>query len=292
MPSVTAIGYNLVVMPTWTKISFDDDLDLGKIARSGQAFRMEQEGPESFSIIASHGLLRIRETPHPGEFEVDCTQEDWDELWLPYFDGSRNYRSIRERAAGKNAFIDESMGYSKGLRILDQDPWEMLITFIVSQRKSIPAIKGAVNAICQRFGCEVGSGEDAHFAFPDPSALASASEEELRQCSVGYRAPYIMDAAQKVARGDISLEALAELPDEELLDALKQIHGVGDKVARCVMLFGYGRTSSVPVDVWIARAIDEECDGEEPFSEFGEDAGIIQQYVFHYMTNRGKDARD
>ena len=170
-----------------------------------------------------------------------------------------------------------------GLRILRQDPWEMLITFILSQRKSIPAITAAVEGLAQRWGTPIRTELETLFAFPDPAQLAEATEAELRACALGYRAPYVLDAVRKVSGGELDLEALGDLEDGELFQQLQTVLGVGKKVAECVCLFGYGRLSRVPVDVWIERAIREKCGGCEPFSRFGDDAGVMQQYVFYAM---------
>jgi N-glycosylase/DNA lyase len=184
------------------------------------------------------------------------------------------------------------MALGKGLRILRQDPWEMLLTFIISQRKSIPAIASAVEALAARWGEPLPAEREELFAFPTPEAMAGATEAELRACSLGYRAPYVLDAVRKVTGGEVDLAALGKMEDEALFRALQAIRGVGRKVAECVCLFGYGRLSRVPVDVWIERAIREECGGCEPFSAYGDDAGIMQQYVFYAMRkSRGSTGK-
>lgn len=160
----------------------------------------------------------------------------------------------------------------------------MLVTFIISQRKNIPAISKSVDHIAERYGRPIVTEFETVHAFPTPEELSAASEEDLRGCSLGYRAPYVADAVRLVLSGELDLEAVAKLGDEELFEELKKVHGVGKKVANCICLFAYGRTGLVPVDVWIARAIEQECEGVDPFAAFGDDAGIIQQYVFFYMT--------
>ena len=159
----------------------------------------------------------------------------------------------------------------------------MLLTFILSQRKSIPAIASGVEALAARWGAPLRTEREALFTFPTPEALASATEEELRACALGYRAPYILDAVGQVGGGALDLAALGQLEDEALFRALQAVRGVGKKVAECVCLFGYGRLRRVPVDVWIDRAIREKCGGCEPFSLYEADAGVIQQYVFYAM---------
>jgi N-glycosylase/DNA lyase len=122
--------------------------------------------------------------------------------------------------------------------------------------------------------------------FPEPEALAAASEEDLKCCSLGYRVPYIIDAAKKVCSGEIDINILCSLNNEALMHTLKSIHGVGDKVANCVMLFGFGRLGCVPVDVWISRTIEREYCGKNPFAVYGDHGGVLQQYIFYYMINK------
>lgn len=287
-------------------VEIQDDLDLEKIRISGQCFRVSQLGNGLFRLIAGDKVLMIKELGY-GKFEVSCSTSEWESFWKSYFDFDRDYSDIRKRCYGKNGFIDEAMDYGRGLRILSQDAWEMLITFIISQRKNMPAIASAVERICNRFGDVIDvendpslmefarkyGCEDAVFglhAFPTPGQLASASEQDLRDCSLGYRAPYILETARQVVSGELDLDACSELSDEALFEELQKAHGVGAKVANCVCLFGFARTSQVPIDVWIARAIDEECEGVDPFAQYGEDAGIMQQYVFFFMTDRNRNS--
>ena len=269
------------------RVHIDDDFDLEKIRTSGQCFRIIRENDGAYRAVAGDKVVYIKDLGG-GDYEVSCSPEEWDSFWHGYFDLDRSYSDIREQCEGANGFIDESMGYGTGLRILKQDPWEMLITFIVSQRKNMPAIAKAVEQLAQRFGTPIETERGIVYAFPTPEQLAAASEEDLRDCSLGYRAPYIANTSRQVASGELDLKALGELDDAALFEGLQEARGVGAKVANCVCLFGYGRTSQVPIDVWIARAIDEECGGRDPFEQFGDNAGIMQQYVFYYMTDRRK----
>lgn len=292
-------------------VHIEDDFDMEKIRTSGQCFRIARLDDGAYRAIAGDKVLYMRKAGSAcadeaggGEgceadeavegaeggmqWEVSCTPEEWGSFWSAYFDLGRDYSAIRKACEGRNAFVDEAMAYGRGLRILAQDPWEMLVTFIVSQRKNMPAIASAVEQLAQRFGSPVETERGTVYAFPTPEQLAAASEDDLRACSLGYRAPYIAETTRQVLSGELDLGSLAEADDAALFEGLQKACGVGAKVANCVCLFGYGRTSQVPVDVWIARAIDEECGGVDPFAQFGEDAGIMQQYVFYYMTDRRK----
>lgn len=261
-------------------IQIEDDFHLEKIASSGQCFRVGRLDGGIYRFITGGEVIYLKKTEE-NTYEIHCNKAAWENVWTDYFDLSRNYRNIRSRIRGKNRFIDQAAKAGAGLRVLRQDPWEMLVTFIISQRKNIPAISKAVEGLCVRYGDEFVTDYEHIHAFPTPGELCQAGEEGLRSCGLGYRAAYVQDAAQKVANGELNLSALTALGDEELFTELMKVHGVGKKVANCVCLFGYGRTSRVPVDVWIARAIEEECQGCDPFGDFGADAGIVQQYVFY-----------
>ena len=144
-----------------------------------------------------------------------------------------------------------------------------------------------MEALCESFGEPLWTERGLRYAFPIPEVLAAASDEDLAACGLGYRVSYVRSAAELASSGELDLSLLYALDDRALFSELQRVQGVGKKVANCVCLFGYGRSSMVPVDVWIGRAI-EECGVEDLFDQFGEDAGIIQQYVFYYMTNRDK----
>ena len=156
------------------------------------------------------------------------------------------------------------------------------ITFIISQRKSIPAIRSAVEALAKAAGKPVKTPYEIIYTFPMPKELSKLSLEELKSCSLGYRAPYIYDTVKAAVKTPGIMKKIGTLDDEDLLKALMDFPGVGIKVAGCTALFGYGRTSFAPVDVWISRVIDTFYQGENPFPSFGENAGILQQYLFFY----------
>lgn len=284
-------------MENSTIITIEDDLDLGKIAASGQCFRVREFGDRTFRFITGNNVIYMRKLVDEADdtressvshYEISCSQDEWERIWEPYFDLARSYADIRHKSAGVNEFVDTAMDFGRGIRVLKQDAWEMLVTFIISQRKNMPAISKSVNLIAERFGKPIVTEFETVHVFPTPQELAVANEEDLRECSLGYRAPYVADAVRLVLSGELDLESITKLGDEELFENLQKVRGVGKKVANCICLFAYGRTGLVPVDVWIARAIDEECGGEDPFAAFGADAGIVQQYVFFYMTQAAK----
>lgn len=268
------------------QIIIHDDFDLGKIASCGQCFRAKAFDDGRYRFITGDHVLYIENTEEH-VFSVSCGEEEWGAIWAPYFDISRDYRRLREEEYKKHEFVQRAMDCGCGIRILRQDPWEMLLTFIISQRKSIPAIAKSVEALSEKFGHLIETEYERIYSFPTPKELRDATEEELGSCGLGYRIPYVSDAVRRVTSGELDLEAIAAYGDEELFWELQSVYGVGKKVADCVCLFGYGRVARAPIDVWISRAIREECHGENPFPMFETDAGIIQQYIFYYEKNVG-----
>ena len=274
-------GSGLIMM----EIMIRDDFDLEKIASSGQCFRAKLLDSGMFRFVSGEHVIYIKEAGEH-KFSVSCTDDEWKEIWSSYFDLDRSYSSLYYEEREKHDFVRRAMECGRGIRILRQDPWEMLVTFIISQRKSIPAISRSVEALAEKYGHPIKTDYETLYSFPSPREMACASENELKECSLGYRAPYIYDAVQKVSSGRLDLYAIAGFDDAALLQELQTVHGVGKKVANCVSLFGYGRMARVPVDVWIKRAIEEDCCGEDPFPLFEDSAGIIQQYIFYYMKRR------
>lgn len=260
--------------------------NLALTADSGQCFRFTQLAPGSFQLIAHGRLLQISELGGD-RYAFSCDEGEFEALWSPYFDLQRDYGAILGSIPPEDSFLTEAAAFAGGLRILKQEPWEALICFIISQRKSLPAIKRCVRLLCERFGEPIGGG---HFAFPAPEALAGASLPELNACGLGYRSPYILGTAQAVAAGKPSLETLPSLDDGALLKALCELPGVGVKVAHCAMLFGFQRMDAFPKDVWILRVLEAHYPEGFPLERFQGFAGIIQQYMFCY--GRSPDYRN
>lgn len=269
-------------------IRITDDFDLKKIADSGQCFRAKELPGHIFRFICRENVLYVEQT---GEdtYRADTTPKAWESLWKSYFDLERNYAQIRRGIASGDTYLTEAAECGKGIRILRQDPWEMLVTFIISQRKNIPAIRSAVEVLCERYGEKIPASHESLYAFPSPQALAAVSESQLRDCGLGYRAPYVADAARQASGGELDLQLLWNLPDQELLESLEAVKGVGIKVASCIGLFAYGRTQIAPVDTWIRRVIQERYQGLDPFPRYGSAAGILQQYMFYHALYHKKD---
>lgn len=261
-------------------VTISDDFNLQKICDSGQCFRCKNING-IYRFVSQNHILYIKPISETN-FDICCNEDEWTQIWLPYFDLTRNYRRIREYIQD-DVFMSTAANSGMGIRILKQDSWEMLITFIISQRKSIPAIKKSVEALSEAFGQVVHTKYEDLYLFPSAEALCHASDSDLAKCGLGYRLSYIRDASKKVQQGVALLDTWNNYDDETLRTMLKTIKGVGDKVANCIMLFSYGRTASVPVDTWIKKIMNKFYSGTNPFLRYEKDAGIMQQYAFYYI---------
>ena len=262
------------------RITINDDFDLAKTANCGQCFRAKEIEDGIFRFITKASVIYIRKI-EANIFDVSCDADEWTNIWENYFDLATNYQKIRSDISKLNDYLKKAAQLGEGIRILKQDPFETLISFIISQRKSIPSIKTSVERIAAKYGKPVTTEYETVNLFPTFDEVKAALPIDLSGCGLAYRAEYIKDAIDKLNEGVIDLEALWYKGDDELVGDLKQIRGVGDKVANCVALFAYHRVDRVPIDVWIARAINDDFNGHNFFADIEENAGIAQQYVFY-----------
>lgn len=265
-------------------IHIPDLFDPQKIIDSGQCFRAVRFSDGTFRFIFREQVLYLKKRGDE-HYEVSCNRDVWARIWHPYFDLDRNYRAISSRIPAKDRFLQTAAQTGAGIRILRQDPWEMLITFLISQRKSIPAIRSVVELLCQKYGTPIHTPMETLCAFPTPQQMKEIRQEDYIACKAGYRAPYLCDAVEQVVDGRLDLKEIARLSDDGLLSALEGVKGVGIKVANCVALFAYGRTTCAPVDTWIKKVIQQKYRGRNPFGRYGDAAGIMQQYLFYYAQN-------
>lgn len=273
-----------------------DHFDIKQILESGQVFRFEKISDHSYLLNAKQKIIKITQQPGCSSAVLYNTNiSELDEVWGPYFDLETSYAYVTSQLSRKDEFMAKAVRFGEGIRILKQDPWEMLISFIISQNKAIPHIKECINNISKEFGFPInemnGEGE-CYYSFPSPKELGRATEEELRACKVGFRAPYIMDACQKILNGEVILNDLYIMGTEEAREKLMTIKGVGPKIADCILLFAYGKCGVFPTDVWIKRVMEGVYfEGKEVRPEeiqkfaneyFGSLAGYAQQYIFYY----------
>ena len=274
-------------------IQIEDDFDLDKIADSGQCFRWSGISHNTYRIIAGKSCLYMTSLGD-GHYKLDCTEDAYKHFWQNYFDLGENYAKIRSLInAEKDPFLWTASQNEKGIRILRQDPWEMLITFIISQNRNIPAIRHSVELLAKSCGEKKSDSKGlAYYAFPAPQSIEALTQKELSDCRLGYRCKYVHAAAEAVLDGKIDLNHLRETDDASAVTALTGLYGVGVKVASCISLFGLHHTDAFPIDVWMKRILSEHYPAGYPFERYTPYNGIYQQYMFAYYRHADQDVNE
>jgi len=216
---------------------------------------------------------------------ITCSIEDFEAVWRDYFDLDSDYSKIRERLCIDD-YMRRATNFGAGIRILRQDKWEALCSFIISQNNNIPRIKKIIDMLCREFGEKIVFDGSEYFAFPSAERLAVFNEKSLATLHCGYRAEYIISAARAIVSGALDLDALSRVASDTARIELMKLRGVGNKVADCVLLFGLHMLDSFPMDVWMKRTVAEQYGSDFNPSVFSPYAGIAQQYIFHYARNR------
>ncbi|MBR2500672.1 MAG: 8-oxoguanine DNA glycosylase [Clostridia bacterium] len=265
------------------------DFELKHIFECGQCFRWDVIDDGSYIGIAASKAIKISETDD-GITIYNTTKDEFTDFWQNYFDLDFDYGKLK-RTLSKDRVLKTAIKSGEGIRILNQDLWECIISFIISANNNIPRIKGIIKTFCELFGEKVILGEDVLYSFPSPERLSTITVDDLKPLRAGYRDKYIIDAIEKVSNGIVSLEVIKEKDYDEAKGELLKIKGVGNKVADCILLFGAGKKEAFPVDVWIKRVIDtlyKDELGEKDISvfakeKFGKFGGYAQQYLFYHM---------
>ncbi len=267
-----------------------NDFDLKQTLECGQCFRYQKLDENSYIIVARERVLKIEQDNN--FFTFYTSEEEFHSIWEDYFDLKNDYKAIKNLLAEKDEYLKKAVEEKHGVRIIKQEPWETLISFILSQTKQIPHIMALVEALSKAYGEYLGSymGKN-YYSFPGFEKLQRVSEEEYRDLKTGFRAAYLFDAVKRANENLLDLEELRTKETGYIREELKKIKGVGDKIADCVLLFAYSRTEVFPTDVWIKRlmahfyAIDESNTSLiSKFAEeyLGELGGYAQQYLFYY----------
>lgn len=274
------------------------DIDLEHVFECGQCFRWVPAGDGSGDYTGAAGKYAARISLKPDgdgtgvcSLQIEATGGD-ETFWRDYFDLGTDYGAIKDELVRNEPEIAGAVKYGYGIRILRQDLFETLISFIVSQNNNIPRIRKCIEALCSRYGEYIGEafGREWH-AFPEPEVLAEASEEDIAALRLGYRAGYIKAAAERYV-SDRDCRHLPETREDVL-----SYRGVGPKVANCIMLFGLRDVGAFPVDTWVKHIMNDmygfdenDMKGMERFAcdKFGELAGYAQQYLFYYYRDNGR----
>lgn len=288
-------------------------LDLKQIAESGQCFRMvplekgafPADADCGYKIISrGRGLKVWQKGP---EVFFDCPEEDA-AFWLAYFDADMDYQAVIDSVAPGDSYLMAAAAAGHGIRILRQDPWEMMVTFIISQQKTIPKIRELVEALCSSYGSVLEHSPglqdgETWEAFPTPSELGRATLEDLQALKLGYRAKYIYRLCQDAMSGALDLGLMEQMGYEGAMEYLTGFYGIGKKVANCVCLFGLHQISAFPVDTWIEKILMNQYYDKgkyrripknslydkivrDAFGQYEGCAGVMQQYIFYFERMR------
>ncbi len=255
------------------------NFDIRQTFLCGQCFRWSENEDGSFSGIASGRYIRLSQNGDSVTLH-GITEQDIP-FWQDYFDLDTDYGEMIERLSADETLSLACKG-SGGIRILKQEPFETLISFIISQNNNIPRISGIIGRLCESFGEKIEGG----YSFPTAEKLRGVTPEQLAPLRAGFRARYICDAVEKVLSGEVDFDEITKLPLDEAREKLKSIVGVGDKVADCVLLFGFAKHDAFPRDVWIKRLMAKFYPDGLPECTRGVE-GIAQQYLFDYVRNNG-----
>ena len=270
------------------KILIDDcNISLEDTFDCGQCFRWTFDGEGWVGVVGTRAVRCVQQ--ENGFIIENSTVEEVENFWKIYFDLDRDYTEAI-RGFEDDKYLSAAAEFGKGIRILRQDPLETIISFIISSNNNIKRIRGIIDRFCRCYGKSVGSpfGEEL-YAFPDKEDLLKVTLEGLEPLRAGFRNKYIMDAVEKIRSGVLVPEDLCEMTTAEASASLMTIKGVGQKVSDCILLFAYGRHEVFPKDVWIKRVVSDVYGDDCYIANFGANAGIIQQYLFHYARNHGTD---
>ena len=249
-----------------------DELNLKDTLQSGQCFRFS--GSDGvWTVKAGVGEnLRVLTVSQDNLSPIEN-----DPFWAHFFDLGTDYGALKQYFSGLSPVMAQACSYAPGIRILNQDPWEALCSFVVSQNNNIKRIMGIIDRMCAFYG---GGG------FPTVKSLVDAREDDLRMLGLGFRAPYIVNTARAVYDGTICLDDLKTMPVDDARAVLMKVKGIGPKVADCALLFGCHRLDCFPMDVWMKRVMATFFPGQDK-DIFGPCAGVAQQYLFHYARTGG-----
>lgn len=262
------------------------------IFECGQCFRWNKEEDGSYTGVIKNGVINVKKIGNDVNFTGVC-DENIKQICEEYFNLQTNYEAIKEKLSNTDRYLKNSIEYGNGIRILKQDLWETLLSFIISANNNIPRIKTIIERIAKKYGNRIEYRNKMYYTFPTPEMLQNASIDDFRGLGLGFRDVRIYETVQRTLKGEIDLEKLKQEENTEVLrKKLLEIPGVGPKVADCVMLFALNRFDVFPVDVWVKRVISELYFNKKEqtpnviheFAEkqYGNLAGLAQQYLFYW----------
>lgn len=258
-----------------------DNFDLAQICQSGQCFRMKEKSEGLYSVIAGRRYLELEQQGEECIFY--CEEAEFHDFWEEYFDLKGDYASYIGKIIPDDTYLRNAAEFGSGIRILRQDLWETIVSFLISQQNNIARIRRCIENICERYGEKLVNGQgEIFYAFPAPETLADLEENALMECNLGYRSKYVVRTARSVASGEFDLEDVRQLPYGEARIQLLKLFGVGEKVADCICLFALHKLEAFPVDTHINQALQVHYKHGFPMDRYHGIQGVLQQYIFYY----------
>lgn len=267
--------------------------ELKDVFECGQCFRWNKTEENTYIGTAYGRVIEVKKQENDAII-YNTSEEDFNNIWREYFDLDRDYGEIIEELSN-DPILKKSSEFGEGIRLLQQDPFEITISFIISANNRIPMIKRAIDNISKKWGKEILYKGKTYYTFPTLDVLAQVSLEEIESCGVGFRAKYIVDTIKKLYENEYDLNEIKKLNGDGCHEALKKFNGIGPKVSDCIMLFSMQKYSAFPVDVWVKRAMmffyvapDVSLPKIRKFGreKFGDLAGFAQQYLFYYAREK------
>ena len=273
-----------------------EDFEPQHVFECGQCFRWLREEDGSYTGVVQGKVINVKK--ENDLIILDNTnREEFENIWFDYFDLERNYSEIKNKLRVMDEYLEKATEFGQGIRILQQDGWEMLISFIISANNRIPMIQRAINNLSERYGEFIGEYRGKkYYAFPTPEQLNKVSVEDIRACQTGFRDKYIKSVVDYVSENKEDVLSYRKLSTDECIKELVKFNGVGPKVADCIALFGMQKYDTFPVDVWVKRVMEEfyvEDNLSLPkirkfaLDKFGNLSGFAQQYLFYYARELG-----
>lgn len=265
------------------------NFNIKQVVECGQCFRWKKVTDSNYIGVAYGRVIEVVQEGDKVQI-LNTTEEDFKNIWQDYFDFNRDYSEVKDKLID-DELLKKSMEFGYGVRVLNQEPFEILISFIISARNSIPVISKTINNISKKYGTKLQYKGEDYYTFPTIEQLSIATEDDIRETGASFRSKYIVDTVRRLKDGELSLEEIMALNDDECHTKLQEFKGVGAKVADCVMLFSMKKTSAFPVDVWVKRAMIYFYDAKDSSlnkirifarDRFGELSGFAQQYLFYY----------
>jgi N-glycosylase/DNA lyase len=269
--------------------------DAKQIFECGQCFRWNREEDDSYTGVAYGRVLNVKSDYDKGTVVLRNTNlREFEDIWYKYLDLGRDYGAIKDELS-KDETLREAIQYGRGIRILNQEPWELLISFIISSNNNIPRISKSINVLSKMLGEPISYEGNTYYGFPEVHKLGTAELEQIDLCRVGYRCKYIYKTSRMIYEGDVDLVKTAQQDTGNARKELLRLSGVGPKVADCIMLFSMQKHDAYPVDVWVKRVTehffihqDVSMNQIQEFAreKFGDLAGFAQQYLFYFARDQ------